>query len=54
MDENKEKDTKAEETSAENIPEEISNVESENTLHSDETSASEDKSAVDIGLIFRS
>ena len=29
MDENKEKDTKAEETSAENIPEEISNVESE-------------------------
>ena len=46
MDENKEKDTKAEETSAENIPEEISNVESENTLHSDETSASEDKSDI--------
>lgn len=46
MDEKKEKDTKAEETSAENISEEISNVESENTLHSDETSASEDKSDI--------
>lgn len=46
MDENKEKDTKSEETSAENIPEKISNAESENTLHSDETSASEDKSDI--------
>lgn len=46
MDENKEKGTNAEETSAENIPEEISGVESENTLHSDETSASEDKSDI--------
>ena len=36
MDENKEKGTNAEETSAENIPEEISDVKSENTLHSDE------------------
>lgn len=46
MDENKEKGTNAEETSAENIPEEISDVESENTLHSDEASASEDKSDI--------
>ena len=46
MDENKEKDTKAEETSAENIPEEISNVESENTLHSGETAASDDNSDI--------
>lgn len=46
MDENKEKGTNAEETSVENIPEEISDVESENTLHSDETSASEDKSDI--------
>ncbi len=46
MDENKEKDTKSEETSTEDIPKEISNVESENTLHSDETSASEDKSDI--------
>ncbi len=46
MDENKEKGTNAEETSAENIPEEISDVKSENTLHSDETSASEDKSDI--------
>ena len=46
MDENKEIDTNAEETSAENIPEEITDVESENTLHSDEASASEDKSDI--------
>lgn len=46
MDENKEKGTNAEGTSAENIPEEISDVESENTLHSDEASASEDKSDI--------
>ena len=46
MDENKEKDTNAEETSVENIPEEISDVKSENALHSDETSASEDKSDI--------
>ena len=46
MDENKEKGTNAEETSAENIPEEISDVESENTLHSDEASVSEDKSDI--------
>lgn len=46
MDENKEKDTNAEETSAENISAEISDVKSENTLHSDETSASEDKSDI--------
>lgn len=46
MDENKEKDTNAEETSVGNIPEEISDVESENTLHSNETSASEDKSDI--------
>lgn len=46
MDENKEKDTNAEETSMENIPEEISDVKSENTLHSDETSALEDKSDI--------
>ena len=46
MDENKEKDTNAEETSVENIPEEISDVKSENTLHSDETSALEDKSDI--------
>ncbi len=46
MDENKEKGTNAEETSVENIPEEISDVKSENTLHSDETSALEDKSDI--------
>ena len=46
MDENKEKGTNAEGTSAENIPEEISDVESENTLHSDEASVSEDKSDI--------
>lgn len=46
MDENKEKDTNAEETSVENISEEISDVKSENTLHSDETSALEDKSDI--------
>ena len=46
MDENKEKGTNAEKTSVENIPEEISDVKSENTLHSDETSASEDKSDI--------
>ncbi len=46
MDENKEKGTNAEETSAENIPEEISDVKSENTLHSDETSTSEDESDI--------
>ncbi len=46
MDENKEKDTNAEETSVENIPEEIIDVKSENALHSDETSASEDKSDI--------
>lgn len=46
MDENKEKGTNAEETSVENIPEEIYDVKSENTLHSDEASASEDKSDI--------
>lgn len=46
MDENKEKGTNAEETSVENIPEEISDVKSENTLHSDETSTSEDESDI--------
>lgn len=46
MDENKEKDTKAEKTSAENIPEEITNAESENTLHSGETASSDDKSDI--------
>ncbi|MCI5946783.1 MAG: endolytic transglycosylase MltG [Oscillospiraceae bacterium] len=46
MDENKEKDTKAEKTSAENIPEEITDAESENTLHSGETASSDDKSDI--------
>lgn len=46
MDENKEKGTNAEETSVENISEEISDVKSENTLHSDETSTLEDKSDI--------
>ena len=46
MDENKEKDTKAEKTSAENIPEEITNAESENTLHSGETASLDDKSDI--------
>ncbi len=46
MDENKEKDTKAEKTSAENIPGEITNAESENTLHSGETASSDDKSDI--------
>lgn len=46
MDENKEKGTNAEETSVENISEEISDAKSENTLHSGETSASEDKSDI--------
>lgn len=46
MDENKEKDTKAEKMSAENIPEEITDAESENTLHSGETASSDDKSDI--------
>ena len=46
MDENKEKETKVEKTSAENIPEEITDAESENTLHSGETASSDDKSDI--------
>lgn len=46
MDENKEKDIKAEENPAENISTEISDVKSENTLHSNEQTDSEKLSEV--------
>lgn len=43
MDENKEKEIKSEETTAEDISEKITDAESEDTLHSDEPTASEDQ-----------